>query len=506
MSRQPLPRDVKQALHRLDDEPGRAWTTRALAEACGVAPRTLQKHFRRFLGRAPLRYAHDLRFDRARQELLRSPRGSSVTEIATRLGFSHLGRFAAEYRRRYGETPSATLMRSRSDVHEQPPRVAPLPIAIERPSIAVLPFVLAGADAHRFAGMAEDIAASLLRLRWLRIVGPAAAQYQLRGVIRSDGGPLLRATVVLVEAASGRALWADRWEGNSGDAFGFIDRAAARITRAVGPAMRNAEIDRASREDPARRSAWALTMRALPLVLGSAADAQGLALELLEQAMELAPKDPLPMALASWCRGLRGCVHLAPRRDEEMRAARELAASAAALRTGDALTEALLAAGYAMAHDLPRAAIHVERALDIDGGSAWAWGRGGLVSLFNGKTEEALERLRIARGLASGDPMNSFFSAGIGTAHLQDARFDEAILWLSHAIAESPTAIWINFLLTSSYALASRREEARRSLAEWSRTYPDVTISEIRTGMPFSTQLLDRISEGLESAGMRGGR
>ena len=35
----------------------------------------------------------------------------TVTEVALRFGFAHTGRFAAAYRRRYGQAPSATLRR-----------------------------------------------------------------------------------------------------------------------------------------------------------------------------------------------------------------------------------------------------------------------------------------------------------------------------------------------------------------------------------------------------------
>src|SRR5262245_16295146 len=111
MVREPLPRSLKKAIERLEAEPASSWRLATLAAACGIAPRTLQKHFRRFVGRAPLAYLREVRFERARRELLGAAETVTITEIATRCGFAHLGRFANEYQRRCGESPSATLRR-----------------------------------------------------------------------------------------------------------------------------------------------------------------------------------------------------------------------------------------------------------------------------------------------------------------------------------------------------------------------------------------------------------
>ena len=84
MVREPLPRSLKKAIERLEAEPERPWRLCDLASACGVSSRTLQKHFRRFL-RCPARtFLRQLRFERARQELLGGCEHASVTEIATR--------------------------------------------------------------------------------------------------------------------------------------------------------------------------------------------------------------------------------------------------------------------------------------------------------------------------------------------------------------------------------------------------------------------------------------
>jgi len=113
MDRELLPRGLKKAIEWLESEPARPWRVGELAVLSGVAPRTLQKHFHRFLDQAPLAFLRDLRIGRIRQELLRGAQETNITEIATRFGFVHLGRFAIQYRHRYGETPSATLRRSR---------------------------------------------------------------------------------------------------------------------------------------------------------------------------------------------------------------------------------------------------------------------------------------------------------------------------------------------------------------------------------------------------------
>ena len=71
------------------------------------------KHFRDSKGVSPMRYLCDARFEKVREALARAQPGDSVTTIAMSWGFSHLGRFSVEYRRRFGESPSDTLKRRR---------------------------------------------------------------------------------------------------------------------------------------------------------------------------------------------------------------------------------------------------------------------------------------------------------------------------------------------------------------------------------------------------------
>jgi len=105
------PRDVKRAVDFIHANLEGALTLSDLVAVSGVPGRTLRQHFRHFKGMAPMAYLRRARYSQVRAELLRRD-GRSVTEVARRWGFEHMGRFAAGYRRLFGEPPSATARRA----------------------------------------------------------------------------------------------------------------------------------------------------------------------------------------------------------------------------------------------------------------------------------------------------------------------------------------------------------------------------------------------------------
>lgn len=83
-----------------------------LVTVTGVSPRSLHEGFRKFRGQSPLNFLRSLRLENARKELLNAD-GESVTAIATKWGFTQLGRFSVTYKEVYGESPSETIRRTR---------------------------------------------------------------------------------------------------------------------------------------------------------------------------------------------------------------------------------------------------------------------------------------------------------------------------------------------------------------------------------------------------------
>jgi AraC-like DNA-binding protein len=106
------PRAVRAAIELLECHPERLWTPGELARQVSVSVRSLHEGFRRTVTASPMAYLRQLRLRKAREDLvLASADTLTVTEIAGRWGFAHLGRFAAAYRREYSESPSTTLRR-----------------------------------------------------------------------------------------------------------------------------------------------------------------------------------------------------------------------------------------------------------------------------------------------------------------------------------------------------------------------------------------------------------
>jgi transcriptional regulator GlxA family with amidase domain len=83
-----------------------------LARGSGLSTRTLHRVIRREYGVPPMALLRRARLARVRLDLQAPRPGTTVTTAAMRWGFSHLGRFSADYARQFGEAPSDTLRRA----------------------------------------------------------------------------------------------------------------------------------------------------------------------------------------------------------------------------------------------------------------------------------------------------------------------------------------------------------------------------------------------------------
>lgn len=108
------PAVVTRAIELMRTHPEAPWTAGNLAQQTGIGARALTKAFARSGEQPPMTYLRQLRLHRVRGTLLDAdPRSVTVTAVAGRWGFVHLGRFAEQYSHEFGELPSTTLGVSR---------------------------------------------------------------------------------------------------------------------------------------------------------------------------------------------------------------------------------------------------------------------------------------------------------------------------------------------------------------------------------------------------------
>lgn len=501
-----VPGDVRLAIAHMRANLDRPLAMSELVRVSGVPERTLQKHFRTFLGVAPLVHLRRMRLGAARAALLAAAPGDSVTTVAARFGFGHAGRFAVEYRARFGETPSTTLARAThaatGGVQSGATGVVQPAIWQYRPTLAILPFRTDdGRLAHRQLAelLAEQLAAAIGRTHTVAVhLGMAVpidgaraafhgrARYGLTGRIALTPSGRLRIVARLVDLeAGGVHLWGDAYDGDASDPLALLDCVVEGTARAVASLVQPAEIARARGKPAGRRDSRDLVLCALPLVLAADPTSAREALAVLEDAMTLDPDDPLPPALAAWCRGQFVLYETAPDPAKELAAIGLLSARAATLDPiGDPL---VLTARGGVAMVLRRrsdADMLLARAMAIDPHLAWAWERSAWVNANMAEPAHALKHFERATSLKG--PGSSMFNcmAGVATAHFAAGRYAEAVSWGERALAQNPRAVWFNRVLAPCHLARGDVPAATAAVNALRRDYPAMTVSRLMARLP----------------------
>ena len=152
----------------------------------------------------------------------------------------------------------------------------PLP---DKPSIAVLPFDnLSGDPEQEFLadGFSEDLTTAISRLPQVFVISRTTTQtykgrqvtvkqiaeelgvqFVLEGSVQRDGDQL-RVNAQLIDALSGRHVWAEKFDRNITDFFAVKDEITLNVVSNISAELGVGEIDRATRRETENLEAWLL--------------------------------------------------------------------------------------------------------------------------------------------------------------------------------------------------------------------------------------------------------
>ncbi len=393
------------------------------------------------------------------------------------------------------------------------------------PAIAVLPFANMSGDPEQdyFSdGISEDIITELSRFRSLRVIARNSAftykgravraeevgrdlgvAYMVEGSVRKSGHRV-RVTAQLIETASGKHLWAERYDRELEDLFDLQDEITRAVAAAVEPELGRVELARARQKPPENLSAWDRYQRGLWHSYKDTKADNAAALRELRQAIALSPDFAPPYAVAAevlFQEVIGGYRHFAGQSVDEAVA---LAETAVALDDKDALGHTVLGRMKLLQCRHEESLAALEAAVALNPSYADAHHGLGFSLIFSGRPAEAVPRFETSIRLSPYDPRISSFHEMKAWALLVMGRYDAALAPASSAVRRPNAQFWAHATYTAALGHLGRREEAAAARGELLRRNPDFSADFVRRAVYYEKvpEQLERYIEGLEKAGV----
>lgn len=393
----------------------------------------------------------------------------------------------------------------------------------ERPSVAVLPFRVLGEGSRSYIaeGLAEEISIALSQFHWLFVLGRASAaatrndaggansellpdvRYVIEGsVAEADDHVVLRCR--LVETATGRHVWQDRFSHVAGDVIGLLDATTSAIAAAIEPRLLRTEIDRVLRKGTTNLDAFDFYLRALPGYYSRTPAGNDDAIRWLEAALSRDPHFALARSLLARCVATQmwlGSVDdYAAARDRALSLARE------ALNADRSDPQVLALCGHLLVllgGEHGEGGALLDLSLRMNPNSAEAWRLGGWVAAWAGESELALSRLARAEQLDPLSPLQADVHSARSAALLLGRRFAEAVDAARRSIATTPEATAPRRFLVSALWHLGAYEEARAECLVLCAIQPNSSIRRTSANSVFRYPWMKTLFiDGLRGAGM----
>jgi len=377
----------------------------------------------------------------------------------------------------------------------------PLP---DKPSIAVLPFenISGGREQDRFAdGITEEIITTLSKVSKLFVIARTSVlvykdravdirqvgreqgvQYVLEGSVRS-GGERLRVAAQLIEAETGRHIWAQRYDRAFGEILALQDDLAKEIVSALQVELTAGEQARLAAQGTQNAEAWRLTFEGRDLVHQHHKDSVQKGKRLLEQAIGLDDTYALAwdaLAEAHWKEARNEGWSASPERSFER--AVEASDRALALAPENADVLAMRSVIMTTQRDFDGALALAEKALRFAHSNANAIAIAAITLYACGKPVEAIRQTELAMRHCPRYP--PWYLLMLARCRWMLGQAEEAVAAANAAIAADPAFSLPYVELAMVHAEAGRETDARKAVNGLLRIDPDFSAGAYMRGLP----------------------
>jgi len=403
--------------------------------------------------------------------------------------------------------------------------VAPDSRHSDKPSIAVLAFdnMSDDPDQEYFAdGIAEDVITALSKFREFmviarnssftykgravdmkRIARELGVQYVLEGSVRKAANKV-RITAQLIDAPTGRHVWAERFDRGLDDIFAVQDEITNSIIGAFAPGVLSAEVQRVRDKRVANLGAWDRIMRAHWHIRQFTQADLIASIDVLEELLVSEPNNAIALgdlAVALHFGLVFGWID-AP--EEALTRIGDAARRAVAADDHDSSAHTALAIYELFSGRHAEAMRRLERATEINPNSNFARGYMGVVQAFGGECDNAIDNLQAAIRLSPRDTLIVVWCTASGWAYLSADQFDEAAASARQAIDWNPGFMDAHGILAAASGHLGRLDDARMALDDFVSKMPGLSLNDPRLLRPFRRPSdRDRFLTGLRLAGLQ---
>ncbi len=396
----------------------------------------------------------------------------------------------------------------------------PLP---DKPSIAVLPFVNMSDDPKQeyFSdGLTEEIITALSKtprvfviarnstftykgkpMRVKQVAEELGVRYVLEGSVRKSENHV-RVTAQLIDALTGKHLWAERYDRDLKELFAIQDEITLEIIRALQVNLTEGEQARVIGRGTKDLQAYLKAMEAKEQFYRMDKQGSMKAKQLAIEAIALDPNYAAPYSVLSSAHLLDLWFDFSESPKESMRLAVEAAQKALALDPSDPRTHVGWVNLYIMQREYDKAIASAERAVALNPGGSRALGVLAMAVSYSCRFDEAVTLYEQALRL---DPFPSSIGLrNLGIAYRCVGRYEESVKQLKKAIELSPNDLFAHLSLAITYIKLGRDEEARAEATEILRIHPKFSLNYYEKVNPLKCQavLEDNIA-CLRKAGLK---
>ena len=394
--------------------------------------------------------------------------------------------------------------------------------ALERTSIAVLPFVNMSGDVEQeyFAdGISEDIITSLSKLSQLFVIARNSSftfkgrnahigeigkslgvRYVLEGSVRKSGGRV-RITAQLIDATTGGHLWAERFDRDLTDIFAVQDDVTTKIVSALALSLSAADRQSIAADHTDNLEAHDCFLRGRELVRRAAREANRDAQPLLRRAIELDPRFAPAYAYLAAAVVFDYANDWSASPEQALEEGQKTARQAVQLddRNPYALWALSMVCLWARRYD--EAVSAAENVTAFNPSFAHGHYNLGVILHYVGRSGEAPKCFERAMAL---DPyFPDIWLHFEAQAAFQLGHYPEAAGLLKRRILRNPDTNSSRMLLAACYGRMGMIDEAREAWRELLRVNPDFSIEQRRKVLPYKNPKdFERIVEGLRKAGL----